>query len=368
MSKISIVIPCFNEEEALPVYYREMRRVMEEMSEEEFELLFVDDGSSDRTLPILKEMNETDARCRYLSFSRNFGKEAAIYAGLKNAEGDYVATMDVDMQDPPGLLPEMYRILKDEDYDSVATRRVSREGEPVIRSFFARKFYWMINRISDSDIVDGARDFRLMKKDMADAVVQIGEYNRFSKGIFGWVGFNTKWIDFENIERSTGETKWSFWKLFIYSIEGIVAFSTVPLAVVSVLGIIICILSFIGMIFIFVRAAIWGDPVNGWPSMICIITMLGGIQLLCLGIIGYYLSKTYLETKQRPIYIEKEKVVCGTFRKRKRRTALTAESAYYGLTLPSSRLLLNKFKSVRGIAADGYFLVCYGYSVEPRIV
>ena len=268
---------------------------------------FIDDGSKDQSLFEMEKLVKMDKRIHFISFSRNFGKEAAILAGLEASNGDYIVIMDVDLQDPPNLLSQMYYAVKQEGYDCAATRRVNRKGEPPIRSFFARAFYRIINKISKVDIVDGARDYRFMTRQMVEAIISIHEYNRFSKGIFGWVGFNTKWIDFENIERSTGETKWSFWKLFIYSIEGIVAFSTVPLAVVSVLGIIICILSFIGMIFIFVRAAIWGDPVNGWPSMICIITMLGGIQLLCLGIIGYYLSKTYLETKQRPIYIVKEK-------------------------------------------------------------
>ena len=237
MDKISVVVPCYNEEEALPVYYKEMCRVMDEMKDVVFELIFVDDGSSDATLGIMKDLNEKDSRCRYLSFSRNFGKEAAIYAGLKASEGDYVALMDVDLQDPPSLLPEMYRILKEEDYDSVATRRSTRAGEPVIRSFLSRQFYRFINKISKTEIVDGARDYRLMNRKMADAVLQMSEYNRFSKGIFGWVGFKTKWLDFENVERSAGETKWSVWKLFRYSLEGITGFSVVPLALASVLGI-----------------------------------------------------------------------------------------------------------------------------------
>ena len=306
MSRISVVIPCFNEEEALPLYYREMCRVMGEMSGEEFELIFVDDGSSDRTLSILKEMNEADGRCRYLSFSRNFGKEAAIYAGLKNAAGDYVATMDVDMQDPPGLLPEMYRILQEENYDSVATRRSTRAGEPKIRSFLSESFYKFINRISKTEIVNGARDYRLMKRKMVDAVLGMSEYNRFSKGIFEWVGFRTKWLEFQNVGRCAGQTKWSVGKLFAYSMEGITGFSVAPLSLASVVGVCFCILSFLMILVIIVRTLIWGDPVSGWPSLVCIIFMVSGIQLFCTGIVGEYLSKTYLETKHRPIFILKD--------------------------------------------------------------
>ena len=306
MNKISVVVPCYNEEEALPVYYKEMCRVMDEMKDVVFELIFVDDGSSDATLGIMKDLNEKDSWCRYLSFSRNFGKEAAIYAGLKASEGDYVALMDVDLQDPPSLLPEMYRILKEEDYDSVATRRSTRAGEPVIRSFLSRQFYRFINKISKTEIVDGARDYRLMNRKMADAVLQMSEYNRFSKGIFGWVGFKTKWLDFENVERSAGETKWSVWKLFRYSLEGITGFSVVPLALASVLGILFCGLSALVILVIIIRTLVWGDPVSGWPSMACIVFMVSGVQLLCLGILGQYLSKTYLETKHRPIYLLRE--------------------------------------------------------------
>ena len=268
MGRISVVIPCFNEEEALPVYYRAMCKVMGEMPEEEFELIFVDDGSSDRTLSILKKMNETDGRCRYLSFSRNFGKEAAIYAGLKNAGGDYVATMDVDMQDPPGLLPEMYRILKEEDYDSVATRRSTRAGEPKIRSFLSESFYKFINCISKTEIVNGARDYRLMKRKMVEAVLGMSEYNRFSKGIFEWVGFRTKWLEFQNVGRCAGQTKWSVRKLFTYSMEGITGFSVAPLSLASVVGVVFCVLSFFMILVIIVRTLIWGDPVSGWPSLV----------------------------------------------------------------------------------------------------
>lgn len=306
MSRISVVIPCFNEEEALPVYYRAMCRVMKEMPGEEFELIFVDDGSSDRTLPILKEMNKADGRCRYLSFSRNFGKEAAIYAGLKNSAGDYVATMDVDMQDPPGLLPEMYRILREENYDSVATRRSTRAGEPLLRSFLSEGFYKFINRISKTEIVNGARDYRLMKRKMVDAVLAMSEYNRFSKGIFEWVGFSTKWLEFRNVGRCAGQTKWSVRKLFSYSLEGITGFSVAPLSLASVVGIAFCALSFLMILVIVVRTLVWGDPVSGWPSLVCIIFMVSGIQLFCTGIVGEYLSKTYLETKRRPIFILKD--------------------------------------------------------------
>lgn len=303
---ISCVIPCYNEEASLPYFYDEITRVVKNMKlggDLDFELIFVNDGSKDNTLNVLKEFARIDSQVKYISFSRNFGKEAAMYAGLQKSTGDYVAVMDADMQDPPSLLPEMYQILQTEDYDNVATRRVTREGEPPIRSFFARMFYKIINKISNADIVDGARDFRLMKRSMVDAIVEMEEYNRFSKGIFGWVGFKTKWLPYENIERVAGETKWSFWKLFIYSIEGIVAFSTVPLSIASVMGILLCFAAFIAIGFVVGRTLLFGDPVQGWPSLVCIITLLGGIQLFCMGIIGQYLAKTYLETKHRPIYI-----------------------------------------------------------------
>ena len=306
MDKISVVVPCYNEEEALPVYYKEMCRVMDEMKDVVFELIFVDDGSSDATLGIMKDLNEKDSRCRYLSFSRNFGKEATIYAGLKASEGDYVALMDVDLQDPPALLPEMYEILQEDGYDNVATKRATRTGEPRIRSFLSESFYKFVNAISKTEIVDGARDYRLMKRKMVQAVLEMSEYNRFSKGIFGWVGFKTKWLDFENVERSAGETKWSVWKLFRYSLEGITGFSVVPLALASVLGILFCGLSALMILVIIIRTLVWGDPVSGWPSMACIVFMVSGVQLLCLGILGQYLSKTYLETKHRPIYLLRE--------------------------------------------------------------
>lgn len=306
MSRMSIVVPCFNEEEALPVYYSEMCRVMDRMPDVEFELILVDDGSSDGTLDFLRRLNETDGRCRYLSFSRNFGKEAALYAGLRNAQGDYVATMDVDLQDPPGLLPEMYRILQEEDYDSVATRRSTRTGEPRIRSFLSESFYKFINKISKTEIVNGARDYRLMKRKMVDAVLGMSEYNRFSKGIFEWVGFRTKWLEFQNIGRCAGETKWSVKKLFFYSLEGITGFSVAPLSLASVVGVVFCVLAFFMILVIIVRTVIWGDPVSGWPSLACIIFFVSGIQLFCTGIVGQYLSKTYLETKHRPIFILKD--------------------------------------------------------------
>lgn len=306
MDKISVIVPCFNEEASLPFYKEEILKVMLQMSSEEFELLFINDGSKDTTLPLLKQYAAEDTRFKYVSFSRNFGKEAAIYAGLQHSTGDYVCIMDADLQDPPSLLPEMYDIVKNQGYDSVATRRVSRKGEPAIRSFFARMFYKIINRISDADIVDGARDYRLMNRAMVDAIVSMSEYNRFSKGIFGWVGFNTKWLEYENVERMAGETKWSFWKLFKYSIEGMTAFSVLPLQIASVFGVLFSTIAFIMIIVIIIRTLIFGDPTSGWPSMVCIVMMIGGIQLLCIGILGQYLSKTYLETKRRPIYIEKE--------------------------------------------------------------
>lgn len=296
-----------NEAETIPIYYKNMCEVIQELAELEFEFWFIDDGSRDTTLEIIKTLRKEDHRIHFVSFSRNFGKEAGIYAGLQHATGDYVVIMDVDLQDPPALLGDMYYAVKEEGYDCAAARRVTRKGEPPVRSFFAKMFYHLINRISDADIVDGARDYRFMRREVVDSILELGEYNRFSKGIFGWVGFQTKWIAFENVERCAGETKWSFWKLFRYSIEGIVAFSTTPLTIASFFGLICCLFSFIGVLFVFFRALLFGDPVSGWPSTICIVTLLSGIQLLCMGILGMYLSKTYLETKRRPIYIVKEK-------------------------------------------------------------
>jgi len=306
---LTVIVPCYNEEDALPYFWQEINNIAESMLtsyEVELEIIFVNDGSKDNTLNLLRSFACEDKRARYVSFSRNFGKEAAIYAGLQCSTGDYVAVMDADMQDPPALLPQMYEMLQDNEYDSVATRRQNRTGEPPIRSFFARCFYKIINKISDADIVDGARDYRLMKRKMVDAILSMNEYNRFSKGIFGWVGFRTKWLPYENVERVAGETKWSFWKLFLYSIQGIVAFSTAPLAIASVVGILMCILAFIMVIYIITKTLILGDPVGGWPSLACMIMFMGGIQLLCMGILGQYLAKTYLETKHRPIYIVSE--------------------------------------------------------------
>lgn len=308
MSKLcSCIVPCFNEEEVIPLYYEEMQKVRkQEEGKIDFEIIFIDDGSKDKTLEVIKKLSEQDECIHYVSFSRNFGKEAAMYAGFEHANGEYVVTMDVDLQDPPHLIPEMIRCIEEEGYDSVATRRVTRKGEPPIRSFSARRFYGLINKISDADIVDGARDFRMMKRDMVNAILSMPEYNRFTKGIFGWVGFKTKWIEFENVERAAGETKWSFWKLFRYALEGIIAFSTVPLTIVSLIGVIVCIIAFLFLLFVVIRAVIFGDPVAGWPSLICVISFLSGIQLLGIGVVGMYLSKTYLETKKRPIYIKKE--------------------------------------------------------------
>ena len=308
MSKLcSCIVPCFNEEEVIPIYYREMQKVRkQEEGKIDFEIIFIDDGSKDKTLEVIKKLNEQDDSVHYVSFSRNFGKEAALYAGLEHAKGEYVVTMDVDLQDPPYLIPEMIRCIEEEGYDSVATRRVTRKGEPPIRSFFARRFYSLINKISDANIVDGARDFRMMKRSMVEAILSMPEYNRFTKGIFGWVGFNTKWLEFQNVERAAGETKWSFWKLFRYASEGIIAFSTVPLTVVSLIGVIVCAIAFLFLLFVVIRAAAFGDPVAGWPSLVCIVSFLSGIQLLGIGVVGMYLSKTYLETKKRPIYIKKE--------------------------------------------------------------
>lgn len=306
MELVTIIVPCYNEEESLPLFYEEITKVAKEIKQVKFELLFINDGSKDKTLSILRKISESDNRVRYVSFSRNFGKEAAMYAGFEEANGDYVAVMDADLQDPPSLLPQMYQIIKDEEYDCVATRRITRAGEPPIRSFFARIFYKLINKISKTDIVDGARDYRLMTRQMVDSILSMKEYNRFSKGIFGWIGFNTKWLAYENIERIAGETKWSFWKLFLYSLEGIVAFSTLPLTIASIFGILFCFIAFIMIIVIIIRTLAFGDSTSGWPSLVCIIFLVSGIQLFCIGIIGQYLSKTYLETKKRPIYIVKE--------------------------------------------------------------
>lgn len=302
---ISIIVPCYNEQQALPLFYSELSNVLGNI-QYEYEVIFINDGSTDSTLNLLHEYSEKDNRVSYISFSRNFGKEAAMYAGFCNAKGDYVAIMDADMQDPPSLLPEMLRILKTEGYDSVATYRENRTGEPRIRSWFAKRFYQIINRISDADIVDGARDFRLMKRSIVEAIIEMSEYNRFSKGIFGWIGFKTYWMPYKNINRIAGETKWSFWKLFKYALEGIINFSQAPLNIASWFGIFMTMLSFVAVIFIVVRKLLCGDPVDGWASTVCIITLIGGIQLFCMGIMGQYIAKTYIEVKKRPHYIVAE--------------------------------------------------------------
>lgn len=305
MKKISLIIPCYNEQETVPLFYAETSSVLKSM-DCEYELVFVNDGSSDNTLIELKRLAEKDEHITYLSFSRNFGKEAAMYAGFCNVTGDYVAVMDADMQDPPALLPRMVELLESGEYDSVATRRVSRKGESPVRSWFARRFYQLINRISDADIVDGARDFRLMRKEMVDVIIEMSEYNRFSKGIFGWIGFRTCWLPYENVERTFGRSKWSFWKLCKYAIDGIVNFSQVPLSIASWGGISMTVISFLFLLAIVIRKLVFGDPVAGWPSLACIIIFIGDIQLFCMGIMGQYIAKTYMETKHRPHYIISE--------------------------------------------------------------
>lgn len=306
MELITLIIPCYNEQESLPLLYPELVKVATQMSAQSFEFLFVNDGSKDRTLQILKELAQKDTRVKYISFSRNFGKESAMYAGLEHAKGDYVAFLDADMQDPPSLLPEMFHAIKEEGYDSAATRRVSRKGEPAIRSFFARMFYKIMNHISDTDIVDGARDFRLMNRQFVNALLELKEYNRFSKGLFGWVGYKTKWIEYENVKRVAGETKWSFWSLFRYSIEGILAFTTAPLVLASILGVLLCFIAFVFILFIIIRKLCFNNSVNGWASMVCIISLLGGTQLFSIGVLGQYLAKLYSEIKNRPIYLVRE--------------------------------------------------------------
>ena len=303
---ISIVIPCFNEEETIPLFYVETLKVLKEMNIETYEFVFVDDGSSDNTLLKFRELSDKDPNVHYISFSRNFGKEAALYAGLCKAKGKYTAVMDSDLQDPPSLLPQMLNSIINENYDCAATRRVTRKNEPVIRSFFARMFYKIMKKMSDVQVVDGARDFRLMTEDYRKAVVSLCERNRFTKGIFPWVGFRTNWFEYENVERVAGTTKWSFWKLFKYSIDGIIGFSTKPLAFASFIGIFMILISFAFIAFIIARKLIYGDPVQGWASIVCIIIFMGGLQLFTVGILGIYLSKIYIEVKQRPIFITKE--------------------------------------------------------------
>ncbi len=310
MSLISIIVPCYNEEAVLPLFYEEIQKIMEQMRAEHshltFELLFIDDGSRDKTLAILREMALKDQRVRYISFSRNFGKEAGMYAGLENAKGDYCVVMDADLQHPPAFLPQMYNYVKDGEYDCATTRRVSRKGESKIRSAFARTFYKIMNKISQTEIVDGAQDFRFMTRQMVDAILSMKEYNRFSKGIFSWVGFKVRYIEYENVERAAGTTAWSFWGLFRYSLEGIFAFSTAPLALASLLGVISCLIAFIMCIIIIIKTLAFGDPVAGFPTIMCVMFFLGGLQLFCTGILGQYLSKTYLESKHRPVYLMRE--------------------------------------------------------------
>ena len=309
MSLLSVIVPCYNEEENIALFYEELIRNTGFLAEHhmELEVVYVDDGSRDGTVSEVKKLREKDERVHLVSFSRNFGKEAAMFAGLENCDGEYVVIMDVDLQDPPSLLPEMFSYMR-EGYDSVATRRVTRKGEPPIRSFFARMFYRLTRRISKTEIVDGARDYRLMTRQMVDAILSMREYNRFTKGIFGWVGFRTKWMEYENVERARGETKWNFWKLFLYSLDGIAAFSTVPLMFASVVGVFFCVVAFLMILFIIVRKLIFGDPVSGWPSLVCIILMTSGVQFFCTGILGQYLAKTYMEVKNRPIYLVREKL------------------------------------------------------------
>lgn len=309
MGLLSVIVPCYNEEENIADFYYELLKNEPFFREKniDLEILYIDDGSRDNTVAEVKKLRVGDERVHLLSFSRNFGKEAAIYAGLQKSRGDYVVIMDADLQDPPSLLPKMYSYIE-QGYDSVATRRVSRKGEPKIRSFFARIFYRLMNKISRTEIVDGARDYRLMTRQVVEAILSMTEYNRFTKGIFGWVGYETKWLEFENVERNKGETKWSFWKLFLYSIEGITAFSTAPLAIASIMGVLFCFVAFLLIIVTIVRKLIFGDPTSGWPSLVCIISLVSGVQLFCLGIVGQYLSKTYMEVKRRPVYLIKEDI------------------------------------------------------------
>ena len=309
MKLLSVIVPCYNEEENVRDFYDELQKTSAFFQEKEIEIeiLYIDDGSKDKTVAEVKKLRAQDEHVRLISFSRNFGKEAAIYAGLQKARGDFVVMMDVDLQDPPSLLPEMYGYIE-QGYDSVATRRVTRKGEPPVRSFFARLFYRIMNKISRTEIIDGARDYRLMTRQVVDSILAMSEYNRFSKGIFGWVGYETKWLAYDNIERKKGKTKWSFWKLFLYSLDGILAFSTVPLAIASIMGVLFCVLAFLLIIVTIIRKLAYGDPTSGWPSLVCIISLVSGVQLFCLGIVGQYLSKTYMEVKKRPIYLVKEEI------------------------------------------------------------
>ena len=305
MKKIDLVVPCYNEQESIPLFYEEIKKVRKEINAD-IEIIFVNDGSNDKSLYEMKKISKNDKLVKYISFSRNFGKEAAMLAGLEASTGNYVTIMDVDLQDPPSLLKEMLRLIEEEGYDIVGTRRVTRKGEPLIRSFFARRFYRLINKMSKVEMVDGARDYRLMTRQVVNSVLELKEYNRYSKGLFSYVGFNTKWLEYENVKRVAGETKWSFWKLFLYAIEGIVAFTTVPLTIAATIGVLFCLVAFIMIIFIIVKTLVYGDPTSGWPSMACIVFLVSGVQLLCIGVIGEYLSKMYLEVKNRPVYIIKE--------------------------------------------------------------
>lgn len=304
--KISIIAPCYNEEEALPIFYKELNRVSKKMKSVDFEFLFINDGSRDKTLEILRDLSKKDKRVRFISFSRNFGKEAGMYAGLENATGDYVAIMDADMQDPPEMVKTMYDSIQNEGYDCVALYTKNHKDYSFIRKFFTKCWYKLIGMISATPQVPGARDFRLMKRKMVDAIISMGEYNRYSKGIFSFVGFNTKWIDYTAPGRVAGVTKWSFWKLFKYALEGILAFSTTPLILAALVGLIFCLIAFLAIVFIIVKTIVWGDPVSGWPSLACIIIFVGGLQLFFFGIMGMYMSKLYLEVKKRPIYIISE--------------------------------------------------------------
>lgn len=309
MKLLSVIVPCYNEEESVGLFYEELTKNDPYFAQKEIELelLYIDDGSADRTVEEVRKLRGRDERVHLVSFSRNFGKEAAMFAGMEHSKGDYVVIMDVDLQDPPSLLPRMLEGIE-AGYDSVATRRVSRKGEPPVRSFFARMFYRLMKKISKTEIMDGARDYRLMTRQMVNAILSMKEYNRFTKGIFGWVGFRTKWLEYENVERTKGETKWNFWKLFVYSLDGITAFSTVPLMIASVAGVLFCFLAFVMIVFIIVRKLVFGDPVSGWPSLVCIMLFLSGVQFFCTGILGQYLAKTYMEVKRRPIYLVKEEL------------------------------------------------------------
>ena len=304
---ISVIVPCFNEEESIPLFHEAMEEVKYQIRDQ-FEYIFVNDGSTDRTLAVLRELRSRCPDVHYLSFSRNFGKEAALYAGLQEASGDLVTVMDVDLQDPPELLIEMKAMLdSNPELDCLGTRRTTREGEPPIRSFFANLFYKLINKISQVEMVDGARDFRLMRRPMVDAILEVSEYNRFSKGIFAWVGFNTEYLEYKNVERVAGKTSWNFWSLFNYSLEGIVNFSDAPLNIAFLGGILSWILAFILMAVIIIRTLVFGDPTSGWPSLMTVILLIGGFQLLTIGILGKYIGKIFMETKKRPVYVIKEK-------------------------------------------------------------